>query len=98
MASETVSLDAILGSAGADDQSAACRKLLVEADVVIGVDAASRREFTIYGTPPLEATATMGADQALRTLRVTLDQSRGQLDQLTALVKVLKGTAGAAGD
>ena len=98
MATDTISIDAILGAPGAESQAAPSRRLLVEADIVIGVDVASRREFTVFGTPPLEATAPSGAEQGLRMLRVTLDQLRGQLDQLAALVKILKGTGGSAGD
>ncbi len=91
-------MDAILAAPGSRPDPAACRKLLVDAHVVIGVDAASRREFTVYGTPALEQTATVGGQQALRTLRVTLDQTRGQLDQLAALVKVLKGPGAPPGE
>jgi hypothetical protein len=91
MAIQTISLGALFDELDKAEKPAECRKLLVEADVVIGLDNASGWEFTVFGTPPLEETVDARGTQALRTLRVRLDQPAGELDKLLALVKVLKG-------
>ena len=49
------------------------RAALVAADVVIGVDRQTAREFTIYGMPSLESTTVIRQPSAMQILRVLLD-------------------------
>jgi hypothetical protein len=67
------------------------RAALAEADVIIGVDVASRREFTLYGTPSLESTMTLKRPSAMRVVQVLLDCQSGELEELAALVQDIKG-------
>lgn len=69
----------------------AVRAALEEADVVIGVDAATEREFTVFGTPPLESTCSLKRPSAMRVVRVPLDGKVWGLDQLIAAVRAVKG-------
>ena len=67
------------------------RELLSEADVIIAVDAASQREFTVFGSPSLESTVTLKRPTAMRTVRVTVDCRSGELEKLIELVRTVKG-------
>jgi hypothetical protein len=69
------------------------RSVMVRAEVIIGVDRATQRQFTVFGTPSLEETVTLGGTQALSTVRIDLDTQNGDLEKLAALVQVLKGRA-----
>jgi hypothetical protein len=71
--------------------SADARAALAEADVIIGVDVAGQREFTVFGTPELEDSGSVKKPVALRTVRVFLDCAAGDLDELLALVQIIKG-------
>jgi hypothetical protein len=71
--------------------TATARSALVEADVIIGVDTASQREFTVFGTPALESTMSLKRLSAMRVVRVTLDCSNKELERLIALVRGIKG-------
>jgi hypothetical protein len=73
------------------DLGAETREILLEADVVIGVDLPSHREFTVYGTPAYESTVTMKKPSAMRVVQVTLDCACGQLEELATLVRDIKG-------
>jgi len=73
------------------DLAAETRAILLEADVVIGVDLPSQREFTVFGTPAYESTVTMKKPSAMRIVQVRLDCARGQLEELAALVRDIKG-------
>ncbi len=66
---------------------------LAEADVVIGVDGATQREFTVFGTPPLESTVNFRKPGAMRIVRVLLNASAGELDKLMLLLRATKGPA-----
>jgi hypothetical protein len=72
--------------------TATARAALVEADVIIGVDTASQREFTVFGTPALESTMTIEQLSAMRVVRVTLDANNKELERLIALVRGVKGS------
>ncbi len=67
------------------------RGAVAAADVVIGIDQASQRAFTVFGTPALEESIQFGRDGALRTVRVGFDQKSGQLELLMSLVRSIKG-------
>lgn len=71
--------------------TAEAREALAEADVVIGVDVASQRAFTVFGTPALEESIQISRGGALRMVRISLDKETGELDQLVALVQAIKG-------
>jgi hypothetical protein len=70
---------------------AATRDSLSTADVIIGVDHRTQREFTVFGMPALESTTTLKTLSAMRVVRVTLDCDKEHLEHLTALVRRLKG-------
>lgn len=82
----TLSIDALR-----PDLSAEARSTILEADVVIGIDLLSLREFTVFGTPALESTVTMKKPSAMRVVQVTLNCASGDLDQLAAIVRDIKG-------
>jgi hypothetical protein len=67
------------------------RALLAEADVIIGVDQVTLREFTVFGTPALESTITMKKPSAMQVVQVPLDFNNGELEELAQLVRELKG-------
>jgi hypothetical protein len=77
--------------------SAAARAALAEADVIIGIDMATEREFTVFGIPSLQSTATLKRPSAMRTVRVSFDFQAGELDKLIALVRAAKGRDECAG-
>jgi hypothetical protein len=64
---------------------------LAEADVIVGVDVFTLREFTVFGLPSLESTTSLKKPTAMRTVRVTVNCQSGELEQLLALVRVVKG-------
>lgn len=67
------------------------RALLAEADVIIGIDQATQREFTVFGTPSLESTITMKKPSAMQVVQVPLDFNSGELEELAQLVREIKG-------
>ena len=67
------------------------RTALVEADVITGVDVNTQREYTVFGTPPLESTVTLKRPAAMRVVQVRIDGSDKSLHKLLALVRDLKG-------
>jgi hypothetical protein len=67
------------------------RALLAEADVIIGIDLATQREFTVFGTPSLESTITMKKPSAMQVVQVPLDFNGGELEELAQLVREIKG-------
>jgi hypothetical protein len=64
---------------------------LAEADVIVGVDVLTQRQFTVFGVPSLESTTSLKKPTAMRTVRVTLNCQAGELEQLLALVRAVKG-------
>ena len=67
------------------------REMLRQADVILGVDVMTRREFLLYGRETLEEIAETGQPETIGIVRVELDQETGELEKLTALVEELKG-------
>ena len=82
---DTIPIEAIVPA-----PSAKARAALVAADVIIGVDTASQREFTVFGTPALESTTSLEKLTAMRVLRVSLDCNNKELERLMALVRRIK--------
>jgi hypothetical protein len=71
--------------------TAEARAALVEADVIIAIDTASQREFTLFGTPALESTASLRRLSAMKIVRISLDCNAKELEKLMALVRRVKG-------
>jgi hypothetical protein len=67
------------------------RAALAEADVIIGIDTITQREFTVFGCPSLESTTSLKKPTAMRTVRVTVDCQSTELERLLALVRSVKG-------
>jgi hypothetical protein len=69
------------------------RLALTSADLIFGVDVMSRHEFLVYGRDALDRIARTGVEEDLRVLAIELDQDEGsdELEQLIALVEVVKG-------
>ena len=76
---------------GAENDQAELRRLIRRAEVVIAIDTATQREHTLFGTPSFEETVRIGHDVALETLRIEIDESAGDLEQLSKLVQSVKG-------
>lgn len=83
---DTIPIDMIV-----PEVTPAARAALVEADVIIGVDTMSQREFTVFGTPALESTASLKKLSAMRVVRVSLDCSSKELEKLMTLIRSVKG-------
>jgi hypothetical protein len=79
-----------LGPILSDDARAA----LVDADVIIGVDIQTQREFTVFGLPPLESTVNFKKPSAMKIVRVGINGNTEGLESLSALVSALKGLQG----
>jgi hypothetical protein len=82
----SVTIDSIL-----PQLSSHARTALASADIVIAVDDRSQREFTIYGMPPLESTISMKQLSAMQVVRIPFEFDSHRLDELTALVRRVKG-------
>ena len=67
------------------------RAALAAADIVIAVDERSQREFTIYGMPALESTTSLRRLSAMQVVRIPFEYDAHRLDELTALVRRVKG-------
>lgn len=67
------------------------RETLASADVIVGVDNRTQREFTVFGMPALESTTSIKKLSAMRVVRVVLDCDKEHLEHLTSLVRRLKG-------
>ena len=83
---DTIPIDAIVPAPSEEERAA-----LVVADVIIGVDTASQREFTVFGTPALESTTRLDKLTAMRVVRVWLDCNNRELEKLMELVRRVKG-------
>ncbi len=82
----TLALDALVPEPTGEAKAA-----LAAADIVIGIDPSSSREFTVFGTPALESTTSLKKLSAMRVVRVTLPNGPVDLERLTVLVRRIKG-------
>ena len=62
-----------------------------DAQIIIGVDVMSQREFLVFGRELLQEIVTSGRDQSVATLYIGLDQETDELEQLIALTVATKG-------
>lgn len=67
------------------------RTALADADIITGVDTNTEREFTVFGSPPLESTVTLKRPAAMRVVQVRLDGRDATIKKLLELVRELKG-------
>lgn len=86
---DPVPLEALLGPNMQIHPTA--RGLVLHADVIVGQDTASGREYVIYGKPALKRIVETGEGEDLRILRIRLDASGEDLDRLCGLVMFLRG-------
>jgi hypothetical protein len=68
------------------------RPELHRADVILGVDVMSGREFLVYGRKALEEIVATGETREHAVVRIGIDQETDQLEKLSALVQVVKGS------
>jgi hypothetical protein len=77
---------------GADMQvNTGTRGLVLEADVIVGVDVVTGQEYVVYGKAALKRIADTGQAEDLGILRVGIDASADELDRLCGLVMFLRG-------
>lgn len=88
---EVHSIKSLFGSGGAAKLTDEARTAIQQADVIIGVDSGSQREFTVFGTPSLEQTMQVGEEVSMDTLRVEIDEKAGDLARLISAVRSIKG-------
>ena len=67
------------------------KDLVLQADVILGVDVMSGQEYVVYGKAALRRIAETGQGEDLRILRVALDEATDDLDKLCGLVMALRG-------
>jgi hypothetical protein len=72
--------------------------MLDEADVIIGVDIMSQREFIVYGRALLRLIKESGEPRDVNLMKISLDQDTAELTQLLALVRIVKGSHDYEGD
>jgi hypothetical protein len=64
---------------------------LLDADVILGVDVASQKQFIVYGRKALRRLVRGGPARGARVVRIALSQDTEDLPQLLALVVAHKG-------
>lgn len=67
------------------------RQALAAADVILGIDVMSKREFVLYGKKTLEKIARGKVGQSVSVFRIELDEDSDDLERAVALVEVVKG-------
>lgn len=67
------------------------RTAIADADVIVGKDIMSEREFLIYGREFLERIVQTGQKEKAKRLVIELDQETQELEYACAAVQVLKG-------
>ncbi len=82
----SLTLDSIL-----PQLSSQARAALAAADIVLAVDNRTQNEFTIYGTPALESTTSLKSLSAMQIARILFDYDCRQLEQLSRVVRRVKG-------
>jgi hypothetical protein len=87
--SEPIPLEAFFGEN--DQVNPASRDLVLQSDLVIGVDFMTRQEYVVYGKAALKRISESGEGEDLRVLRVAIDGETEDLDKLCGLVMLLRG-------
>ena len=67
------------------------RPALAAADVIVGVDVMSEREFLVFGRKTLQDSLASGSPIAVPAMYISLDQDTDELEQLIAAVRAIKG-------
>ena len=67
------------------------RQALHDAEVILGVDVMSEREFLVYGSETLRLIVANKRPADCRVLRIGIDQESDELERLLAIVQVVKG-------
>jgi hypothetical protein len=67
------------------------RPALAAADVVLGMDVDSGRQFLLYGRDTLERIVRSGRPGPQRVLLIALDQETDELERVLALLLAVKG-------
>jgi hypothetical protein len=89
---DCISIDALFDESGAGPNlSSDPRPLLNAAGVVFGVDRMSGRRFLVYGVDALRHVIQTGESSRFLVVRIELDQETDDLEQLLALMEVVKG-------
>ena len=88
---QIIPLEALFDEGTGPNLSADPRNALRDADVIIGVDVMSRREFVVYGRKSIEKLFRSGKPERLGVMYIGLDQETEELEKLIALVRVVKG-------
>lgn len=87
-----VSIHALFDSQGiGPNPDADPRQELHDADVILGVDVMSERQFFMYGREALAEIMRTRKGRPLRVARIAIDQETDELEKLSALVRVIKG-------
>ncbi len=87
-----IPIAALFGEETEPNLSCDPRPKLAAAEIIMGVDVMSGREFLLYGREALQAFVDSGTpEQAFSTLRIGLDQETDELEKICALVEVVKG-------
>jgi hypothetical protein len=86
MQTVSITLDSIV-----PQMSSHARAALAAADIVLAVDNRTQNEFTVFGTPALESTMNLKSLSAMQVARVLFDYDCGQLEQLSRIVRRVKG-------
>ena len=67
------------------------KDLILQADVILGIDVMIGQEYVVFGKPALQRIAETGRGEDLRILRVGIDEATDDLDKLCGLVMLLRG-------
>ena len=92
MQTVSITIDSILPSL-----SSHARAALAAADIVLAVDNRTQNEFTVFGTPALESTMNLKSLSAMQVARVLFDYDCQQLEQLSRIVRRVKGLDSSSG-
>ncbi len=76
-----ISMKSLFRGQGEADVSPEIRAALAQADVIVGVDPATQREFTIFGTPSFEDTVQLDTVVAMNTVRSRARGGGGRFEQ-----------------
>ena len=87
-----IPIDALFDDHCDVNESKDYRPVLNAADIILGVDVMSEREFLVFGRQALEQIAVSGQTDQLVVVKIALDQDSTELEKLIALVTVIKGS------
>ena len=90
----TIPIDALFASDGINPNKSADfdpRATIMAADVILGVDVMSGHEFLLYGYDALQQIVRANRTEALKIVRIALDQATYELEQIGALITILRG-------